>query len=1121
MPASAPDPFLHQYRLASTAVTTLTRTTVELRCAGPPPLADTRLLAAIRPVELAPSRGTFTGSGTEAQPFPTVQVEQLGPDLLLSCGCTAPLHGLCEHEALVLLSLLQRRELRLFFDTRARLDYLRPVARDYGLEDAPDLDAHFQLGYQHPGGLTVTPRQTALFPVTAASTQELLEQLRPQGLGPRLAEPAAQRLLVLGRHRYYGHLTISLVEAAQTGAGKLKNPLTVLNPLDGIWHLDDARRVKFYTAVARFQHNYEDNRSPALLQALRAVVQNPEQLPTYCHRPDLGDKLSAQSVVATPLRLVPVDLRLRVTPQDEYYAVSGQLRLQGEPLDLRTLAVGFEYFVAHEGALYLVDDLHLWRVIDYFRRRNNTLLIHQSKFPEFERTVLGALEHKLHISYDHRRPATPAQRRHAGFDAPPQLLLYLSDAGVHVEVLPVVRYGPQEVPLFSQRQLYATDQLGRAFVVERDAVLEARFTAALLRHYPAFEEQISLDALYVPKTEFLREEWFLAAFTEWQQLGVSILGFNELRHNSLNQHRAQVQVRVRSTTDWFETEVNVQFGKQKASLRALNRALRQRSRYVQLDDGTRGILPEQWLERLAAYLQAGEIVAERIRTPKIGFAAVAELYEPAALSPEARADIAELRRAAAGFRGIVPVAPPAGLRATLRAYQQQGLNWLCFLDSFNFGGCLADDMGLGKTLQVLAFLLLQREQGRGASLVVVPTSLVFNWQAEAARFAPELRVLVLHGSRRPGARAFDEADLVLTTYGTLLADISWLRHYRFNYAVLDEAQAIKNPDSQRYRAARLLQARNRLVLSGTPLENHTHDLYGQLSFACPGLLGGRQHFREQYAVPIDEFGDQKKAKALQRRIQPFVLRRTKAQVAAELPDKTEMVLYCEMGTEQRRVYEAVKQDFRAKLLGQHEDNLLKNHMHVLQGLTKLRQICDSPALLRDEAGYADNSAKLDALLEEIRNRAPQHKILVFSQFVGMLELIRARLDAHGLPYAYLTGQTRNREAAVQHFQQEDAVRVFLISLKAGGVGLNLTAADYVYLVDPWWNPAVENQAIDRSHRLGQTSKVVAVRLICPDTLEERMLQLQESKRELAQQLIKTDAAFVKTLSRDDLLALLS
>jgi SNF2 family DNA or RNA helicase len=582
-------------------------------------------------------------------------------------------------------------------------------------------------------------------------------------------------------------------------------------------------------------------------------------------------------------------------------------------------------------------------------------------------------------------------------------------------------------------------------------------------------------------------------------------------------------VRVTGENNWFDTELRVRFGQQKASLLQVQQAIRKRSHYVRLDDGSRGILPREWVEKFARYFAAGTVVEDRIRTPSVSFLALEELYDPEALAADARTRLATYQAAVAGFSEVEAVAAPPGLLATLRDYQLQGLRWLHFLDTFGFGGCLADDMGLGKTLQVLAFILHQRQQGRlAANLVVVPTSLVFNWQAEVQKFAPSLRVHVLHGAdRRHQAAQLDDADIVLTTYNTVVSDIRQLKQYYFNYVFLDESQAIKNPDSQRYQAACLLQSRNRVVLTGTPVENNTFDLYGQLSFACPGLLGSRQHFQDQFASRIDKFNDQQQARALQRRVSPFVLRRTKAQVARELPAKTEMVLYCEMGPEQRRVYEACKKEYHDLLLGVHEDVPRKESTHLLQGLTKLRQICNSPALLPDQADYGQESAKLAALVEEIQAKAPQHKILIFSQFVSMLELIRQELQNQAIPYEYLTGQTRNRAAVVNRFQQDAGVRVFLISLKAGGTGLNLTQADYVYLVDPWWNPAVENQAIDRSHRIGQDKKVVAVRLISPDTIEEKIMKLQESKRELAQDLIRTDAALLKSLSPQEMLDLFS
>ena len=407
-------------------------------------------------------------------------------------------------------------------------------------------------------------------------------------------------------------------------------------------------------------------------------------------------------------------------------------------------------------------------------------------------------------------------------------------------------------------------------------------------------------------------------------------------------------------------------------------------------------------------------------------------------------------------------------------------------------------------------------------MIVVPTSLIFNWQAEVQKFAPSLKILTIYGADRlKDIHTFDEYEIVLTSYGTLLSDILFLKKYVFNYIFLDESQAIKNPESQRYKAVRLLQSRNKIVLTGTPIENHAFDLYAQMSFACPGLLGTKQFFKDHYSMPIDKFKDIKRAQELQQKVSPFILRRTKKQVAKELPEKTEMVLFCEMGTEQRRVYEAYEKEFWQYLNTTAEGDIPRDQLHVLQGLTKLRQICDSPALLNDEEYYGNASAKIEVLLEEIESKSGQHKILVFSQFVSMLDLIKKELENKDIPFAYLTGQTQNRAKKVASFQENDEIRVFLISLKAGGVGLNLTEADYVYLVDPWWNPAVENQAIDRCYRIGQTKNVVAVRLICPDTIEEKIMNLQTAKKALASDLVKTDSDRLKSLKKEDLLKMLS
>jgi non-specific serine/threonine protein kinase len=348
-------------------------------------------------------------------------------------------------------------------------------------------------------------------------------------------------------------------------------------------------------------------------------------------------------------------------------------------------------------------------------------------------------------------------------------------------------------------------------------------------------------------------------------------------------------------------------------------------------------------------------------------------------------------------------------------------------------------------------------------------------------------------------------DVVLTTYGSIIKDIETHIKIEYNYVILDESQAIKNPQSQRFKAVRLLKSKNRLALTGTPIENNTFDLYSQFSFLNPGIFGSIKHFKSTFSEAIDKDQDEYTSDLLARMINPFLLRRTKAQVAKELPTKTEVVIYCEMGKAQRKVYDHFKDHFRQKLQDQIADEgINKSQMYILQGLTKLRQICNSTALADKEKDYGNESTKLDELVRHLTEKVSNHKILVFSQFVGMLHLVRERLEQEGILFEYLDGKTQNREERVNNFQNNDKIRVFLISLKAGGTGLNLTEADYVYLIDPWWNPAVESQAIDRCYRIGQDKKVMAYRMICKDTIEEKIVQLQDKKKTVAADIIRVD-----------------
>jgi superfamily II DNA or RNA helicase len=492
------------------------------------------------------------------------------------------------------------------------------------------------------------------------------------------------------------------------------------------------------------------------------------------------------------------------------------------------------------------------------------------------------------------------------------------------------------------------------------------------------------------------------------------------------------------------------------------------------------------------------------------------------------AQVRQLAQKLKDFRGIEAAALPAGLVAELRPYQHQGLSWLQFLREYGFHGVLADDMGLGKTIQALAHLQLEKEAGRltRPALIVAPTSVLSNWLREAQRFTPSLKTLVLHGpERNKHFQALADYDLIITSYALLTRDIKVLSKHRFHTLVLDEAQAIKNPLAKSTQAACAIAADHRLCLSGTPLENHLGELWSLFHFLMPGYLGSRQKFTQLFRTPIEKQQNLQRQQQLQQRVAPFVLRRDKAQVVQELPLKTLMIREVELNPGQSKLYEGLRlamTDKVGKLL--QEKGLKKSHIEILDALLKLRQVCCDPRLVKLEAARkVKHSAKLEALLDMLDELlAEGRKILVFSQFTSMLALIEAELQARNIHYSKLTGQTRKRDAAIAAFQDGEAA-VFLISLKAGGVGLNLTAADTVIHYDPWWNPAVENQATDRAHRIGQDKPVFVYKLVARGTLEEKILQMQAKKQLLADGVYrqgKDKTQALPGLSSEDILALL-
>ena len=1054
--------------------------------------------------------------------FPIVQVQQNEKNVKLSCRCETPKSKLCEHQAQVLYNILYRQELLIFFDKNLRKQQLLKIAVNYGLEYEKDLESIFNLTLQD-GEIKIKPKIEALQPFNREAKEQLEQMLLPKETSKKPNVDAGNLILVLGQHRYYNNLTIELFEAQMTKNGKVKNPLKSVNPNTHIFKAEEGDVLKFYSGVAAFQQNYNNEQSEDEINALKAVVKNPLNLPFYIQSNKQSSAIQASTIAAVTVKALEVDLRLTVNQKGDFFEITGRLSIEGKSYEIDQLMLVHQYFIQLKDQLYLITRLDLLRVIGFFKKQSNRLILHKSKYPEFQKTILVQLEGSIHVDYSYLKPATKKQIEEKGFDLETEQLIYLSESEDFILITPVMRYGNQEIPVLSKKQIQAQDKLGNVFTVHRDDHAELQFIGNVLKQHPFFYDQESNDSFYLHRKRFLEEAWFLDAFETWRNKGIHILGFNTLKNNKLNQHKANINIEVLSGTDWFETKVEVKFGKQKVALKHLHKSIRNKSKFVTLDDGTQGILPESWLQKFTDYFNAGEITEDAILTPKIKFATINELYEDALLDGEVKNELQSYRKKFENTDSIKEVEVPKTLQATLRRYQKDGLNWLNFLDDFNFGSCLADDMGLGKTIQILAFILSQRDKVKhNTNLVVVPASLIFNWKAEVEKFAPSIKVKTIYGNERTKTTdTFDRFELILTSYGTLLSDIRFLKDYRFNYIFLDESQNIKNPESQRYKAVRMLQSRNKVVMTGTPIENNTFDLYGQLSFACPGLFGSKQQFADLYSTPIDQFKDKRRAEELQQKIRPFILRRTKEQVATELPDKTEIILYCEMGAEQREVYEANKKEIQDYILNKTEDELPKSSMHVLKSITQLRQICNSAALLADGKSYLQASSKIDVLLEQIESKALNHKILVFSQFVSMLDLIKKQLEKRNIKYEYLTGQTKNREEVVQSFQEDKDIPVFLISLKAGGTGLNLTQANYVYLVDPWWNPAVENQAIDRAYRIGQHNNVMAVRLICPDTIEEKIMKLQATKKDLVKNLIQTDGGFFKNLSKKELLGLLS
>jgi superfamily II DNA or RNA helicase len=831
-----------------------------------------------------------------------------------------------------------------------------------------------------------------------------------------------------------------------------------------------------------------------------------------------GKTITAANLQPVRFSQFPVKALLHIEADGADFLIKLQWQIGAEVLAFREVEMLNPGLVLFQDNVYAINNLASVPVISALLP-DGVLKVTAEEWPEFLDKTVMAWRQLVTVDFDEGLIAHSNTTK-------PALKLFLQERDRTLVMIPAFNYEGMEI-----KWGYVGDVTvplnGKVNIIHRHERTEQEFIEILQGLHPEIKHTEEDHFFYLPAEAVLANTWFFRFLDKMKEHNVSVLGFNELKKLRISTYRPETKVQVSSGIDWFDTKVEVAFGDQVVSIADVKKALAHRNNYVQLADGSIGLLPEEWMKKYALLVKMGEAKDGKLRLKKFHFSVLDELLSDV----DEQAVLDELEQKKGHLADIIDndfsnLTPPAQLKATLRPYQQAGFQWMAFLREAGWGGILADDMGLGKTVQTLTFFQYYFNEHPGSRFMVVcPTTLMYNWEAEIKKFTPGLRHFIHHGPKRTNtAKTFDDYDVVITTYGTMRSDIKIFKEFEFDYIVLDESQAIKNPQSQVAKAAILLNAKNRLALSGTPVQNNTFDLYAQMNFLNPGMLGSREFFMNEFATPIDKFGEEEIKKQLRKLTYPFMLRRTKEQVAKDLPEKTTTVLYCEMGADQRKIYNSYRVTYKDQIMNMiDERGIERSQMHILSGLTKLRQICDSPAILNEDDKFPNHSVKQDELMREIMENVGNHKALVFSQFLGMLALIRKALEEQGIQYAYFDGgsSSTERERAIQNFQNNEECRVFLISLKAGGVGLNLTAADYVYIVDPWWNPAVEQQAIDRTHRIGQTKSIFAYRLICKDTIEEKMLLLQERKRALATDLVADDSAFMKKLTRDDIAFLLS
>lgn len=661
-------------------------------------------------------------------------------------------------------------------------------------------------------------------------------------------------------------------------------------------------------------------------------------------------------------------------------------------------------------------------------------------------------------------------------------------------------------PVLSRYYVFADNQ--SLVQVDRDAEEEDRLLNAVMSLHSNFE--YLSDCKFAIPAKDLTESWCTSFYAELANLKIQVK--NDINiERTVKTYHPTVQIKIVRDTNWFDAILDVKINNNMISVKSIQDAILENSKEVFIDDQSYK-LADEWIKKYRNIFMWGKIKQHKLRFSNYQHH-LFDTLDDKDFSAQRPKDIIKVNN---------NVTVPKGLKGDLRDYQKEGFQWINVLQQTDKGGILADDMGLGKTIQTLTQLLKFFETYQKlTAMIVCPASLINNWQEEILKFTPQLHFFVYHDqSRKLTSQEIENYQIIITSYNVLQKDIKILKNINFDYVVLDESQYIKNPHSKTTRAVFAINSKHKLCLSGTPLQNHTFDIYSQIHFLNPNVLGSIENFKNRFSILIDQCEENETRDELRQLLDPFILRRTKKQVAKELPEKSETIIYCTMEEPQREIYEYYRERYKNQLLSQiQRDGIQKSKFHIFQGFTFLRQICNSPELVKEGIPYNKTPIKLKMLQEKLIDKSSDNKALIFSQFIGMLGLIEQHIKKDKWNYAYFDGKTPlgKRTSEIERFQTDEDCKLFLISIKAGNVGLNLTAADYVYLIDPWWNPAIEQQAIDRTHRIGQSKNIFSCKFICLDTIEEKILALQKKKSHLADTLITLNQdSFIKNLNSEDI-----